>query len=222
MRLALAVGAIVGVLAPAVGFFLVERAPPHRRRPRARRVRRRRRRVPPRHLARAHRARRRGARRARDRVAALAWRAAGDQALALVFYTGIAVGVVLVSAAGALNVNLFQFLFGSILTVTRNDLVGDRARDRRARRRSRCSIAASSRSSLDEEGSRVAGVPVAALNASSPSRRPHGRRLDAHRRHPPDRGAHGAARDRGDRVAWSLRSTSLLSMALGLGSVLAG
>src|SRR5690348_5816333 len=31
--------------------------------------------------------------------------AAGDQALALIFYTGIAGGVVLVSAAGALNVN---------------------------------------------------------------------------------------------------------------------
>src|SRR5207253_8321360 len=49
-------------------------------------------------------------------------RTAGDQALALIFYTGIAGGVVLVSAAGALNVNLFQFLFGSILTVTRGDL----------------------------------------------------------------------------------------------------
>src|SRR5207302_818109 len=49
-------------------------------------------------------------------------KAAGDQALALIFYTGIAGGVVLVSAAGALNVNLFQFLFGSILTVTRTDL----------------------------------------------------------------------------------------------------
>ena len=45
--------------------------------------------------------------------------AAGDQALALVFYTGIALGVVLVAQAGALNVNLFQYLFGSILTVTR-------------------------------------------------------------------------------------------------------
>src|SRR6266850_2948409 len=50
-------------------------------------------------------------------------RTAGDQALALIFYTGIAGGVVLVSAAGALNVNLFQYLFGSILTVTRGDLV---------------------------------------------------------------------------------------------------
>ena len=47
---------------------------------------------------------------------------AGDQALALVFYTGIAAGVVLISMAGALNVNLFGFLFGSILTTTRTDL----------------------------------------------------------------------------------------------------
>src|SRR5262249_62067398 len=37
-------------------------------------------------------------------------RTAGDQALALVFYTGIALGVVLVSTAGELNVNLFQYL----------------------------------------------------------------------------------------------------------------
>src|SRR5918992_1897154 len=48
---------------------------------------------------------------------------AGDQALALLFYTGIAAGVVLVSAAGALNVDLFSFLFGSLLTVTVDDLV---------------------------------------------------------------------------------------------------
>src|SRR5256885_14049823 len=38
-------------------------------------------------------------------------RTAGDQALALLFYTGIALGVVLISAAGALNANLFSFLF---------------------------------------------------------------------------------------------------------------
>src|SRR2546423_13055305 len=50
-------------------------------------------------------------------------KAAGDQALALVFYTGIAGGVVLISAAGALNANLFSYLFGSILTVSRSDLV---------------------------------------------------------------------------------------------------
>src|SRR5438067_11764469 len=49
-------------------------------------------------------------------------KAAGDQALAVVFYTGIAGGVVLISSAGALNANLFAYLFGSILTVTRTDL----------------------------------------------------------------------------------------------------
>ena len=47
---------------------------------------------------------------------------AADQALALVFYSGIAGGVVLVSAAGALDVDLFAFLFGSIRTVTRQDV----------------------------------------------------------------------------------------------------
>ena len=124
MRLAFAAGAVIGVLAPAVGFFLVQR----------------------RmsligdgigHVAFAG-------------VAAglllnvspiwtalvaavlggiaIEWlrarrHAAGDQALALVFYTGIAGGVVLVSLAGSLNVNLFQYLFGSILTVTRSDVV---------------------------------------------------------------------------------------------------
>ena len=124
MRLAFASGAIVGLLAPAVGFFLVQRrmsligdgighvafagvalgyllgvAP----------------------VLTALAAAVAGA-------VAIEWlrarrHTAGDQALALVFYTGLAAGVVLVSAAGALNVDLFAFLFGSILTVTRGDLV---------------------------------------------------------------------------------------------------
>src|SRR6476646_5836671 len=121
MRLAFAAGAIVGVLAPTVGFFLVQRrqslvgdgighvafagvaagylldiSP----------------------VLTALVASVLGA-------IAIEWlrtraRAAGDQALALVFYTGIALGVVLVAQAGALNVNLFQYLFGSILTITRS------------------------------------------------------------------------------------------------------
>src|SRR6476659_6171219 len=37
---------------------------------------------------------------------------AGDQALAVIFYSGIAAGVVLVSAANRLNAGLFTFLFG--------------------------------------------------------------------------------------------------------------
>ncbi len=123
--------------------------------------------------------------------------AAGDQALALVFYTGIAAGVVLVSRAGALNVNLFPFLFGSILTVTRTDLwivlvlgVGALATIALLFRALVATV-------LDEEGSRVAGVPVTPLNvvvavlaALTIAR------LDADRRDPPDRRADGAARDR--------------------------
>ena len=123
MRLALAAGAVVGLLAPAVGFFLVQR----RQSLIGDGIG---------HVAFAGVAagilldvspvltalvaavvggvaiellRSRGG-------------TAGDQALALVFYTGIALGVVLVSAAGALDVGLFQYLFGSILTVTRGDV----------------------------------------------------------------------------------------------------
>jgi zinc transport system permease protein len=150
-------------------------------------------------------------------------RTAGDQALALVFYTGIAGGVVLVSAAGALNVNLFQFLFGSILTVTRGDLAV---------------IAALGAASLlvilllyrplvatvvDEESARVAGLPVAALNVLTAvlaavtiavSMRVVGILLIAALMVLPVIAA--------GRVAWSMASTVVLAMAVGLGSVLAG
>src|SRR5918994_4892505 len=124
MRLAFATGAIVGVLAPAVGFFLVQR----------------------RmsligdgigHVAFAGVAAGYllgispvGTALVTAVIGAVAieWlrsrhRTAGDQALALLFYTGIAAGVVMISAAGALDANLFSFLFGSILTVGPGDLL---------------------------------------------------------------------------------------------------
>src|SRR4029453_8441962 len=47
--------------------------------------------------------------------------ATGDLALALVFYGGIAAGVVLASRSGT-NTNLQPYLFGSILTATANDV----------------------------------------------------------------------------------------------------
>ena len=76
--------------------------------------------------------------------------ATGDLALALVFYGGIAAGVVLASRS-ATNTNLQPYLFGSILTATAERRVdGDRARrgDRRRHRRSpdgRCSRSCSTR-----------------------------------------------------------------------------
>jgi zinc transport system permease protein len=224
MRLAFAAGAVVGVLAPTVGFFLVQRqmsligdgighvafagvgvgyllgvSP----------------------VLTALVAAILGA-------GAIEWlrarrRAAGDQALALVFYTGIAAGVVIVSAAGALDVNLFAYLFGSILTVTRGDvaliaglgvaslvLVGVLLRGLIA-------------VALDEEGARVAGLPVPMLNATvsmlaaltvGVSMRIVGILLIAALMVLPVIAA--------QRVAWSLRSTMAIAIVIGLASVLVG
>ena len=165
MRLAFAVGAVVGVLAPTVGFFLVQRrqslvgdgighvafagvaagyllgvSP----------------------VLTALVAAVLGA-------IAIEWLrtrggAAGDQALALVFYTGIALGVVLVSSAGALNVNLFQYLFGSILTVTRSDLAIVAVLGTFALGAIALAYRALAGVTLDEEGARVQGLPVDRLN----------------------------------------------------------
>lgn len=224
MRLAFAVGAVVGVLAPAVGFFLVQRqmsligdgighvafagvalgllldvSP----------------------VATALVASLVGA-------IGIEWLrakrlAAGDQALALVFYSGIAAGVVLVSLAGALDVNLFTYLFGSILTVTRGDLVVVGLLGAAGLAlialfyRALCAVV------LDEEGARVAGLPIALLNVLvaglaaltiALSMRVVGILLIAALMVLPVTAA--------TRLAWSMRSTLLLSMAIGLASVLAG
>jgi zinc transport system permease protein len=224
MRLAFASGTIVGVLAPAVGFFLVQRrmsligdgighvafagvagsfllgiSP----------------------LAGALAASVAGA-------VGVEWlrgqrKAAGDQALALLFYTGIAAGVVLVSAAGALNANLFTYLFGSILTVTRTDLVVVGCLGVGGlivvALLYRSLIAAS----LDEDAARVSGVQVTLLNVSlaalagvtiAVSMRIVGILLIAALMVLPVTAA--------SRVAWSVRSTMLLSTAIGLASVLVG
>jgi zinc transport system permease protein len=224
MRLAFGVGAVVGVLAPAVGFFLVERRQSLVGDGLG-------------HVAFAG-------------VAAgvlldvspvlvalaaavlgaivlelLRSRAgtAGDQALALVFYVGIAVGVVVVSAGGRLDVSLFQYLFGSILTTTVTDLavvavlgvIG------------LATIALLYRglvgAVIDSEGSRVAGVRVDLLNmvvavltavTVALSMRIVGILLIAALMVLPVIAA--------NRVAWSLASTLGLSVAIGLFSVLAG
>jgi zinc transport system permease protein len=93
-------------------------------------------------------------------------RAAGDLALALFFYAGLASGVVLLGVGTGLGPDVFTFLFGSILTVTGRDvavvagigvvilltlaLLG----------RAMTAVV------IDEEWARVAGVPVAAVNAA--------------------------------------------------------
>jgi zinc transport system permease protein len=224
MRLALAAGAVVGVLAPAVGFFLVQRrqslvgdgighvafagvaagilfdVPP---------------------VLTALVAAVLGG------VAIELLRSrggtAGDQALALVFYTGIALGVVLVSLAGALDVDLFQYLFGSILTVTGGDLAliatlgGVGVATIALLYRPLAAVA------VDEEGARVAGLPIGALNIAlaalaavtvALSMRVVGILLVAALMVLPVSAA--------TRMAWSMRSAFLLSLAIGLASALVG
>jgi zinc transport system permease protein len=224
MRLALAAGAIVGVLAPAVGFFLVQR----RQSLVGDGIG---------HVAFAGVAagillgispvltalvaavlggvaiellRSRG-------------RTAGDQALALVFYTGIALGVVLVAQAGALNVGLFQYLFGSILTITRSDLALIAGLAALGLATIALLYRAFAAVIVDEEGARVAGVPIGSLNIAlaalaavtiALSMRVVGILLVAALMVLPVSAA--------GRVAWSMRSTLFLSTAIGLASALSG
>jgi zinc transport system permease protein len=224
MRLAFAAGAIVGALAPAVGFFLVQR----------------------RmsligdgigHVAFAGVAAgyllgispvATGVAASIAGAIAVEWlrarrRTAGDQALALLFYTGIAAGVVLISAAGALNANLFTFLFGSILTVTNGDLVLVAVLGAVGLTVIAALYQALVATSLDEEGAQVSGVPVGFLNVVlaaltgvtiAASMRIVGILLIAALMVLPVTAA--------ARVAWSLRSTLLLGMAIGVASVVVG
>jgi zinc transport system permease protein len=92
-------------------------------------------------------------------------RTSGDIALAIVFYSGIALGVVLISLGDGLTNDVLSYLFGAPLTVTNDEVratlvlglvivvtVG-------VLRRALFSVV------TDEEWSRVAGLPVPGLNA---------------------------------------------------------
>jgi zinc transport system permease protein len=92
-------------------------------------------------------------------------RVAGDVALALFFYSGIALGVVFVSLGGGLNANILIYLFGQPLTVMRSEIgviVGLGAAITVTMwilRRALFAVV------TDEDWSRAAGLPVDALNA---------------------------------------------------------
>lgn len=91
-------------------------------------------------------------------------RVSGDLALALFFYSGIAAGVVLIGMAGALNAGILSYLFGSILLVTASEMwvvvglgVGIVVIILAARRVLTAVV-------LDEDWARVAGLPVEMMN----------------------------------------------------------
>jgi zinc transport system permease protein len=88
----------------------------------------------------------------------------GDVALALLFYGGIAGGVLLISLAGGTNANLMAYLFGSISTVTTADLALTVVLALVV-----LAIGVGLRGALfavchDEEFARAAGLPVRLLN----------------------------------------------------------
>ncbi len=92
-------------------------------------------------------------------------RTSGDVALAILFYSGIALGVVLISAGDGLSANVLTYLFGGPLTVTNDEvwaivLLGlGIVVAVFVLRRAMFSVV------TDEEWSRVAGLPVGVLNA---------------------------------------------------------
>ncbi|HVE93766.1 MAG TPA: metal ABC transporter permease [Acidimicrobiales bacterium] len=91
-------------------------------------------------------------------------RASGELALAVIFYTGIAAGVVITSRAGEFDASVLSYLFGSVLTVAPGDVVVVAALGLGVV----AIVGALSRTLfaivLDEEAARVAGLPVAAAN----------------------------------------------------------
>jgi zinc transport system permease protein len=92
--------------------------------------------------------------------------ASGDLALALFFYSGIAAGVVLVSVGGGLDASLLTYLFGQPLTVSGSEIaviVGLGAfivATMLVFRRVLFAVVS------DEEWSRVAGLPVGLVNTA--------------------------------------------------------
>lgn len=91
-------------------------------------------------------------------------RTSGDVALALLFYGGIAGGVLLISIAGGTNANLMAYLFGSISTVASADLWLTVVLTAII-----LVVGVGLRTALfavchDEEFARAAGLPVRALN----------------------------------------------------------
>ncbi len=91
-------------------------------------------------------------------------RASGDLALAVLFYSGIAGGVVLTGLAGSFDAGTLTYLFGSILTVTRTDSLTIAGLGVVIL----CAVWVAWRALfaviVDEEAGRVAGLPVDGLN----------------------------------------------------------
>jgi zinc transport system permease protein len=150
-------------------------------------------------------------------------KASGDVALALFFYSGIALGVVLISLGGGLNANVLVYLFGQPLTVTASEirvitvLGAAIALAMWTLRRVMFAVV------TDEDWSRIAGLPAGLMNtllavltacAVVAAMRVVGILLVAALMVLPVASAQLLAR--------SFRSTLVWSVGIGMGSVVAG
>jgi zinc transport system permease protein len=91
--------------------------------------------------------------------------ASGDLALALFFYSGIAAGVVLITSGGRYDASLLTYLFGSPLTVDDAEILTVVALGATIVTAMLCLRRVLFAVVTDEEWSRVAGLPVGFLNA---------------------------------------------------------
>jgi zinc transport system permease protein len=89
----------------------------------------------------------------------------GDLVLALLFYVGIAAGVVVVSAAGSLDASVLSYLFGQLLTVTNADLLQIAGLGLGVLLVLAIAGRAIFAVVVDETSARVAGLPVALLGS---------------------------------------------------------
>ncbi len=88
----------------------------------------------------------------------------GDMALAILFYGGIATGALLISINGDSSINVQSYLFGSILTVNNNDIIVTAVLAAFVLLVTIGLRRALFATSHDEEFARVSGVPVMLLN----------------------------------------------------------
>ncbi len=91
--------------------------------------------------------------------------ASGDLALALFFFSGIALGVVLVSRAGGMSANILTYLFGQPLTVTGSEILVIVLLGAAVAATVLLLLRALFAVVTDDDWARVAGLPVDLLNS---------------------------------------------------------
>jgi zinc transport system permease protein len=92
--------------------------------------------------------------------------AKSDTAIGIIFSAGLAIGIALISRGGGVNVNVGNYLFGSILAVTQSDLVTVGVAGAVVLLALLAFYKEMLYLAFNEQAARVSGLPVGALNAA--------------------------------------------------------